>query len=158
MGVDHAGGNRNARRQAECGGRIHRQAASAGCARFDNALTDAREIFVGERAEADLAEVVCVPAFFMGQIGPFAGQRAGRAGKVARRAPAQIIRKIEELPGRCKGLGAVFLQPQQFRRFHLGRDATADIFKHIMTEFIDTLCLPDRAMIHPDDNVAVLVF
>src|SRR5690606_18170180 len=54
-------------------------------------------------------------------------------------------------------LGTVLAQPQKLGRLHLGRDAGADIFQHLMALGVDTLGLFDGAMVHPDDDVTLRV-
>ena len=132
MGIDHARADRCAGGKAKLRSGAFRQAVAERRAGFNDALADARKILVRQNAEADLAEIARIPALFMGEIGPFAGHGAGRAGKIARRAPGQKIRQIEELPGGIEHLRAVFLEPQEFRRFHFRRDAPADITQDLV--------------------------
>ncbi len=56
---------------------------------------------------------------------------------------------------RVKDLGPVLAQPQQLWRLHLGRDAPADIAQDVVPARIDARRLVDRAVVHPDDDVAV---
>ena len=53
---------------------------------------------------------------------------------------------------------AVLLQPENFRRFHLRRDFTADVLQHRVARGVDLFRLPGGAVIHPDDNVALRIF
>lgn len=48
----------------------------------------------------------------------------------------------------------MFLQPQQFWRFHLGRDDAADVAQNLVAGFIDPIGLRDCPVIHPDDDIA----
>ena len=52
-------------------------------ARSRRPLADARESLVRQHAQADRPEVALVPATFVRQVGPFAGDRAGRPRKIA---------------------------------------------------------------------------
>ncbi len=90
----------------------------------------------------------------MAEISPFAGNGAGRAGKTAAGFPCEKIGEVEKLPGSGERFRLVFLQPQQLRRFHLGRNGAANKVKYLGVGRVDPLCLFDSAMIHPDNDVA----
>lgn len=90
----------------------------------------------------------------MRQIGPFTGDRAGRARQIPCRAPGQKVSQIEELPCRREDLWPVFEEPQQLRRFHFRRDLAADKLQHLVARGVDAFRLLHGAMVHPHDDVA----
>ena len=65
--------------------------------------------------------------------------------------------KVEPVRGASPRLGQVLLHPAQLRRLHLRRDRPADELEHWMSGRVDRLRVVDRAMVHPDDDVAAVV-
>ena len=97
IGVDQAGADAAVGGEAERRRGFRRQRAEIGAGK----ACLVRQIAARQHIrDADRREEILLPArFFMREIGPFAGQRALRAGVGARRAIGQEIGKIEELPG-----------------------------------------------------------
>ena len=60
------------------------------------------------------------------------------------------------MPGRVEARAQMPLQPEQFRHLHLGRDRAADIAQHVIPRLVDQPRLGDGAMVHPDDDIALL--
>ncbi len=112
---------------------------------------------VSERPQADAFEISFIPTPFMRQVRPFAGDRAHGSRQAPGAAPGQEVGQIEELPGRCEGLRHVFGEPEQLRRFHLGRDRASDIAQHVRGAGVDPFCLLGRTVIHPDDDVPLRI-
>ena len=157
MSIEQPCGDRGPGREAELGGGTPGQPVGKRRAGLDRLGADPHKAFIGQSAEADRAKIRCVPAPLMAEIGPFAGQRADRPRQAAGRAPAQIVGQVEEMLGRGKCLGQVFLQPQEFRGLHLGRDRAAHIVQHAMLAGVDAPRLVEGAVVHPDDDVALAV-
>ena len=154
MGVDQPRADRGASHQPQIRRRTRRQPLPKRRAGVLHLRTDARKAFIGQLANADLVEIAGIPAAIMAQIGPFARHRADRTRQIARGFPGQEIGQIHELPGVCEDLGAVFLQPKQLRRLHLGRDAAADEIQHPVARLVDPRRLSARAVVHPDHDIA----
>ena len=154
VGVDQARRDRGPRDEPEfrrCG--VGETGPERG-ARLDDLATDPGEVIVGQVAKPDRMEVVGVPAPFVREVSPLAGDRAGRSGEAARRPPSQEVGQVEELPGGVVDHAAVFLEPEQLRRLHLRRDGAADVGEHGVAAGVDAGGLIGRAVVHPDDNVA----
>ena len=130
------------------------QPAAQRRAGLDHPRADPREALLGQAAQADGAEVALVPAPLVGEVGPLAGHRAGRAREAARRAPSQEVGEVEELPRGVEHLGPVLPEPQKLRGLHLGRDRAAHVAQDRVPGGIDALGLRHRAVVHPHDHVA----
>ena len=92
-----------------------------------------RAALVGKQlAQPDPLEIAAAPALLVRQIGPFAGQRAGRARQAAW-SPARTDSRRDRRNARplARSPGDV-LQPQELRRLHLRRDDAADIAQHVV--------------------------
>lgn len=96
VGVNHANRHRRSDGQAHLLSGDGGKAAAAGRSRIDNALADARKVFIRQLGEPNLAEVVGIPALLVGQIGPFTGDGTDRAGLVAGGAPCQVVREVKK--------------------------------------------------------------
>lgn len=153
MRIDKTRRHDRARSKPQCTSGLRRKLAKS-CSGFDHAVANACELFTGELAQTDCVKIALVPAVLMREVGPFAGDRAARSRRIAGGAPGQVIGKIEEMPGPCKGLRQVFLEPEQLWRLHFGRNVVADIAQYIVPRCVDPLCLLDGAVIHPHDDVA----
>ena len=155
MGVDQA------RRHGGAGPQPHLRRRSLGqppskCgAGQHHRRPDPGEALVGEIVKADGVEIVGIEAPLVGEVGPLAGERAGRPVQRSARLPGQEIRQIEELLCGGVDIGPVLPEPQQLRRLHLGRDPSADIFQHVVIARVDPRRLPGGAMVHPDDDIAL---
>src|SRR5262245_49532910 len=113
MGIDQRCADRGAGDEAEIAGSFGGETGSERGGDIDDVVADAGKAFIGELRKSDPTEIVRVPAPFMGEIGPFAGDRAGRAVARAGGPPAQIVGKIEELSGSGEDGGPVLLQPEK---------------------------------------------
>ena len=102
----------------------------------------------------DRAEIAVVPALLVREIGPFAGDRADRAGKAARRAPGQEIGEVHELPGSREGRGMFSFSHKSFGVSISGEIVPADIVEHRVPVALIRLACSDGAVVHPDDDVA----
>ena len=155
MGVDQPSADRGSRCQPQIRRRCLGQPPPKRRAGLAHRRADARKALVGQLPQSDLPKIAGIPAAIMAEIGPFAGHRADRARQIARGLPGQEIGQVHELPGPGEDLGPVFLQPEQLRRLHLGRDATADEIQHPMAQTVDPRRLLAGAMIHPDHDIAL---
>ena len=120
----------------------------------DDFGADARKARPAERLEPDAGEEVLRPAPLAREIEPLAGDRAGGAGERAGGAEGEEIGQIEEMAGGGEDARRVAGEPQQLGRLHFRRDGAADVAQRVVAAAVDQLRLFDRAMIHPDDDVA----
>jgi hypothetical protein len=157
MGVDQAGADRHARQEAQRERCLRGQARTERGARFGDFAADPPAVVGEQVGEADPFEVLRAPAPLVGEIGPLACHRARRPSRASRRAIGQIVGKVEKVPGRVIRRRQRLLQPQQLRRLHFGRDDAADMAQHRIAGLGDAPGLADRAMIHPDDDVALRI-
>ena len=154
IGVDQAGGDAAARGEAERFGRLRRQRAEIGA---DRARAVGQAAALQQIVEADLGQEVLLPAGrLMRQIGPFAGQRALRAGKRAGCAPGQEVGEVEKIAGFRPALRHVPLQPHQLRHRHFRRHDAADEIEHAVAGRRAVVGLRQRAVVEPDDRVPVV--
>ncbi|MGY2921888.1 hypothetical protein ACVWYP_007518 [Bradyrhizobium sp. USDA 3262] len=154
MGIDQGCTDRGSRQQAEIARGILGQAAAERRAGRHDLATDPPKAIGRERLEPDPLEKGFTPAALAGDIGPFAGDGAGRARQRAGRAERQIVGKIEEVPGSLEGRGQMPFQPEDFRDLHLRRDGATDIAQHLVAGRVDEFGFVHRAVIHPDHDIA----
>jgi hypothetical protein len=152
--VDQPGADRDARRQAERVRRIGGEPAPQRRPRRDDLGADAGEARPAERPQPDAGEEVLRPAPLARQIEPFAGNGAGGAGERAGGAEGEEIGEIETMAGGGEDARRVAGEPQQLGRLHFRRDGAPDIAQRVVAAAVDQLRLLDRAVIHPDDDVA----
>ncbi len=154
IGVDDAGRDAAILGQAEIVRGLLRERAEVGADRA-GALGQASALqHVGQ---PDRLEEIAPPAgLFMREIGPFAGQRALRAGKRAGRPISQEIGQVEKIAGFVPALRQVALQPHQLRRSHFRRHDAAEIVEHTMARRRAFVGFGKRAMVEPDDGVPAL--
>ena len=157
VGVDQRRADRRSLEQAEIARGRFRQAGAQRRAGCDDLVSDFRVIVRGKIAKTDALEIAAAPALFVGEIIPFAGERAHRTRRRSGGAKRKIVGEIEEMTGRAIGRRQVPLQPKQFWNFHFRRDRAADIAKHVVLRLVDLAGFGDRAMIHPDDDIAPVV-
>ena len=101
-------------------------------------------------AEQRLAETVLV-----GQIIPFARERAHAGDIGIRQAPDEVIGKIEEAPRRGVTLREVLLEPQHLGQFHLDADLATDVGQGGVLGRVDRRSLRPGAVVHPHDDVVL---
>ncbi len=70
-----------------------------------------------------------------------------------RGAPGEEIRQVEQMPDVAPGGRHVLFQPEQFWRLHFRRNNSPNEFQHAVTGGINTFCLRDCAVIHPNNNI-----
>ncbi len=157
MGIDQSRGNRRSLDQAEVCRGLDCQSAAERRPPFHDVGADPAKRVVGQVSQPDLAKIALIPALLMRQIRPFAGHRAHRTGEAAGGLPGEEIGEVHELPGVLEGPGHMFGEPEQLRRFHLRRDDATDITKDGFARRVDPARLLHGTMIHPDDDVALVV-
>jgi hypothetical protein len=153
--VDHRCGHRDARRETEIGRRGARQRAEP-FAGHPDARTDLAERIRRQVAETDRVEIRRIPPSFVAEIGPFAHGAAQRSVVAAGCAPGEIVGQIEPARGALPGLRKLAFHPTQLRRLHFRRDHATDVVEHAVRGCVDRRCVADRAVIHPDDDVALV--
>src|SRR5258708_33913006 len=97
MSVDQRRANWRTFEQAEIAGCGFRQARAQRRAGRDNILSDFCVVVRDNIAEADVLEIARTPALFMGEIIPFASDRAHRTCRRSGRAKRKTIREVEEM-------------------------------------------------------------
>src|SRR4029077_13338468 len=102
-------------------------------------------------------EIAAAPALIVGEIIPFADDRAYRSRYRSGGAKREIVGKVEEMTRRPIGRRQMPLQPKQLWNFHFRRDRAADIAQHLVLRLVHLARLSHRAMVHPDDDVSPVV-
>ena len=154
IGVDQPGADAAAGGEAECRGSLRRQRAEIGAGKAGALRQAAARQHVGN---ADSVEEILLPALvLMREVGPFAGQRALRAGFGARRPVGKEVGKVEELAGPFPDIWQIALDPHQLRRLHLRRHDAAEIVEHAVAGGGAIVGLGQRAVVEPDDGVPAL--
>ena len=152
--VDQPGADRDAGRQAERARRVGGEPAPQRRPWRDDFGADAREARPAERLEPDAGVELLRPAPLAREIEPLAGDRAGGAGERAGGAEGEEIGQVEKMAGGGEDARRMAGEPQQLGRLHFRRDGAADIAQRVVAAAVDLRRLFDRAMIHPDDDVA----
>ena len=157
VGVDQRRADGRALDEPEILGGGFRQARAQRGSRYGDVLADPRIVAFRQVAEADALEIVPAPATVMGEIVPFAGQRADRARRRPCRLEGEEVGQIEKMTGLAVGRRQMPLQPEQLGHLHFRRDRAADIAKDIVLRLVDGARFGHGAMVHPDDDVAAFV-
>ena len=110
MGIDQRRGNRDASAKPKISGGDRGQFPQRG-AGGHHLGADAAELLFCQHTKADGTEIIGIPPTFMRQVGPFAGDGAGRPRKPPRRPPGQVIGQVEEMLGRGESFRPVTCQP-----------------------------------------------
>ena len=155
MRIDQPGADRAIRAQAEIArGRLgelaQRRADRDRPCRHGGAL--------GQVAEPHRLQEIRLPSRrLMGEIGPFAGQRAAGALVRPGGAKGQKVGEIEYAPVAPPPVRQMALQPHQLRDFHLRGHGAADRIQDLVAARRAFLRLGDRPVIHPDDGVPAIL-
>ena len=155
VGVDQAGRDAGSRGEAEVvGGFGVRGPRSVAIGVAVGGLGGAGE----EVGEADGGEEVGLPAGgLVGEVGPFAGEGALRAGGVAGGAPGEEVGEVEGEAGAGPGGGEVAFQPHQLRDLHLRGHGAAGVVEDAVAGGGAFLGLRGGAVVEPEDGVAAVV-
>ena len=123
----------------------------------DDLGSDFRVSIRRQIGKTDALEIAAAPALLMGQEIPLAGQGADRTRRRFRSAKRQIVGEVEEMTGLVVARRQMPLQPKQFWDFHFRRDRAADIAQHVVLCVVDFAGFGNRAVVHPDDDIAPVV-
>lgn len=161
VGVDDGNAYGRAGTESKFPGGGFRQSPSEGFSHGTDACADTAEIFADKIAESNLAKVTGIPSCTVGatmaEVGPFANGGAERARIIAGCTVGEEIGQVEETCRPFPGMGKIFLNPEELGRLHLGRDDTPHIAKDGMAGGVDAIRLLNGAVIHPYNNVLVVV-
>ena len=134
-----------------------RQAGTQRRARRDDLRSDLRVLVGDQVAKTNALEIAAAPALIVGEIIPFADDRAYRSRRRSGGAKRKIVGKVEEMTRRPIGRRQVPLQPKQFWNFHFRGDRAADIAQDLVLRLVHLALFDHRAMIHPNDDVPSVV-
>lgn len=123
--------------------------------------THALEVVLGQLAKTNGLKEVLLPALLTaintdGHVALLADSAAEAAGLVASGEMGQGISQVVELATIKELLGHVVLEPEGLGDLHLNAHLTADILEELVLGVVDLLGLLVRAVVEPEDDVAVL--
>ena len=141
-------------RRTHRGGGFGRQSRAERKARRDDLGADPPRAVVEQRADADRAECFLRPAPLATLIQPFADYGAGGARLRAAGLEGEKVGEVEELRA-SERFGDMAGEPHELRRLHLRRNHAADEAQRRVAAGVDLGGFRHRAVVHPDDGVAV---
>ena len=93
----------------------------------DDLRSDFRVLIGDQVTKTNALEIAAAPALIVGEIIPFADDRAYLSRHRSGGAKRKIVGKVEEMTRRPIGRRQVPLQPKQLWNFHFRRNRAADI-------------------------------